>query len=80
MNKYKDNVGNRVLIDWGISGLLEVRILEVSPSGDRAKIKSDGHTEWIKVWQHDIVEVLPENRPWFDRSTPPAPGATGQEV
>ena len=57
-NEYKANVGKRVLIDWGIRSLCEVRILEVSPSGERAKIKADNFTDWIECWRHDIKEVL----------------------
>lgn len=56
---YSDNVGNRLLIDWGISGVLEVLVMEVSPSGVFAKIQGPNHIEWVRYDQHDIVEVLP---------------------
>lgn len=58
--EYKDLVGKRVLIEWGISSMIEVKILEVSPSGFNVKIKSANHTEWVKSFKHDIIEVLPE--------------------
>ncbi len=61
--EYKDNVGKRVLIEWGIMGMLEVVVLEVSPSGENAKIKTPNHTEWVKCYSHDIIEVLPEVSP-----------------
>lgn len=61
--EYKDNVGKRVLVEWGVSGILEVKILEVSPSGHNAKIQSANHTEWVKCYRHDIIEVLPEAPP-----------------
>lgn len=60
---YQDNVGKRVLIEWGIRGMIEVKILEVAPSGNHAKIQSANHTEWIQCWRHDIIENLPEQSP-----------------
>lgn len=66
-NEYKDNVGKRVLIEWGIRNLLEVRILEVAPSGVRAKIKGDNIVQWVNTFQHEIIEVLPENRPFLEQ-------------
>ena len=59
-HEYKDNVGKRALIEWGISGMIEVKIIEVSPSGFHAKIQSHNHTEWVPCYKHDILEILPE--------------------
>jgi len=61
--EYKDNVGKRVLIEWGIMGMLEVTVLEVSPSGENVKIKTPNHIEWVNCYKHDIIEVLPEVSP-----------------
>lgn len=63
--EYKDNIGGRVLIDWGINGVLEARIIEVSPSGKWAKIKAERFTDWVEAWNHEIKEVL--------NPVPPAP-------
>jgi hypothetical protein len=58
--EYKDNVGKRLLIEWGISGVIEVLVLEVSPSGNLVKIQAPNHTEWVRTYKHDIIEVLPD--------------------
>lgn len=58
--EYKDNVGKRVLINWGIGDMIEAKVLEVSPSGYSVKIKTDTSTYWVKCFRHEIVEVLPD--------------------
>ena len=64
----KNMVGKRVLVHIGVAAkvagrLTEVKILEVSPSGEHLKLqvyRSDGSTfvEWERSRDVDLVEVL----------------------
>lgn len=65
---YREALGKRVLLEWGIRSLLECVIVEVSPSGERAKIKTDAGTQWVDVWQHDIKEVLETKMPTLSQT------------
>lgn len=59
--QYKGIVGKRALIEWGIRGMLEVRVLEVSPSGERVKIQGPNHIEWKRCDEHEIIEILEDS-------------------
>lgn len=60
----KFEVGKRYLVDkqdYYQHKLIEVKILEVSPTGQRIKFEYvDGSTSWENLWEWEIVEELEE--------------------
>ena len=64
----KHHVGRRMLVTNSFSGIsaFEVRLLEVSPSGIRAKFKNleIGNEFWSNIGDYDyrILELLPEKK------------------
>ena len=60
MVEWKDAVGKKVLIrEVGKGQILEVYVVELSPSGKYAKIRRDWAFEkWIDTGDYVILEVL----------------------
>lgn len=57
----KTMVGKRLLVEkLRVAGLLEVTVLEASPSGKRFRLKDDmGLAFWIDGEEVTLIEVLP---------------------
>jgi hypothetical protein len=63
MSDFTKYVGRRALVKETISACcetVEVRIKEVSPSGNHVLLKFAGSEMWVLVAKYELIEVLPE--------------------
>jgi hypothetical protein len=57
---FKTFLNRRILIE-SYKKTIEVKVLEVSPSGDFVKVENlNSHKEWLETKNIDVLEVLEE--------------------